>query len=143
MTITYRGGLSLILARSPWPAYNGFINQWEKPMKKSWIFVMLSLAMLFSLGFAPAPANETPSNALAEFHLINQTPYKAQVLLWGGINAQSYYVYLPPRGAKSINVKPASYWVDIMIASDKCIRKGRDMKIIKKTNLTVVCSRPK
>ena len=121
-------------------------------MRKNLIFVILSIAMLFSLGFAPAPSNETPNhplakptaqNALAELHLINQTPYKAEVLLWGGINAQSYYVYLPPKSAKSIKVKPNSYWVDIMIASDKCIRNGKDMKITKKTSVTVVCRKPK
>jgi hypothetical protein len=121
-------------------------------MKKNWIFVILSIAMLSSLGFRPAPGNETlnyppkesaAQNVLAELSLINPTQYKVEVLLWAMADTPSYYFYLSPKGTKIAKIKPGLYWVDIRFASDKCSPKGKNMKITKKTSITMVCSKPK
>jgi hypothetical protein len=123
-------------------------------MKKNWIFVILSITMLFSLSFLPASGNDLQNHSpresaaqtqstLAEISLSNPTQYKVQVLLWALADTPSYYVYIPPKAIKSIKVKPGSYWIDIKFSTDQCSPKGRNMKITKKTSLTMVCSKPK
>jgi hypothetical protein len=121
-------------------------------MKKNWIFVILSIAMLFSLGFLPAPGNEVLNHSLAkptatkapntqvEVTFVNQTAYQMVVALLVIKAPSRSFVSLPPKSTKTIKIYPGTYFVSPSTVPDnKCRPHPKTMKITKNTKFTVVC----
>ena len=122
-------------------------------MKKNWIFIILSLAMLFSLGFIPTPEiqNANPSQLEAansisvDFLLNNKSPNTAVVTIESTqpYFSTSFYVPKGTKTTKSIKVAPGKYQVIIGLGSG-CQSIVKNITITKKTkkvNLPFTCGK--
>jgi hypothetical protein len=118
-------------------------------MKKKQLLVILALGLVFSMGFVPAysmqnvgdlnnPLLKPTSSAPVELTITNKTAGIVAVYVFG---AQNYAIRLSAGATGTIKVKPAKYTLWVM--PEKCDHFGKDLKILKKTKLTVKCGKIK
>jgi hypothetical protein len=118
-------------------------------MKKNWIFIILSLAVLFSLGFLPTPGNNTlnslpvkpTGSSQASLSVANNTKHTISVWLYG-IKTQKHYSFWmsSERGAKKINVVPDIYQVNIYYQdSVECKPMKMNVKITTQAKIKLAC----
>jgi hypothetical protein len=114
---------------------------WGGLMKKNWIFVILSIAMLFSLGFLPAPSKNTVNSGLAstsavsiELIVVNRAKAKLIISVSGlqPYFQTNFYVQKGTSVIQTINIKPGNYKVYA-----NCIYPGRPYSPRMVKNITV------
>jgi hypothetical protein len=123
-------------------------------MKKNWGFVILSVAVLFSLGFMPAPGGETangpllnPANSISVELSVNNKSTSMAIVNIGSTQPYFAYSFYVPKGTKvtkSIKVEPGKYRIIVGLGDNGCKSIAKNIEITKKTkkiNLSFECGK--